>query len=83
MSSGTQIEYVDATGAASWSTLTDTSLVHVGGNMYQVTAGVKATMSNSILDVVSGASLNLTGSSDYVILESGSGSSMVTGDNNT
>ncbi|WP_176133935.1 beta strand repeat-containing protein [Paraburkholderia hospita] len=83
VSSGTQIEYIDASGAATWSTLTDTNLVRVGGNMYQVTAGVKATMSNSILDVLSGASLNLNGSSDYVILESGSGSATVTGNNNT
>lgn len=44
---------------------------------------VSVSLDNTTFDVQSGASLNLTGTSDYVILESGSGGGTVTGNNNT
>ncbi|REG60997.1 hypothetical protein B0G80_3823 [Paraburkholderia sp. BL6669N2] len=83
VTSGTQVEYIDASGVATWSTLMDTNLTHVSGNLYEVTASVSAMMSGATLDVLSGASLNLTGSSDTVTMESGAGSVSVSGNSNT
>ncbi|MHB9839403.1 hypothetical protein Q8F57_031755 [Paraburkholderia terrae] len=69
--SGSTIEYVDSSGTVSMRNLTDSSLQHVGGSLYEVTGSVLAAMDNTILDVVSGASLTLSGSSNTVILHDG------------
>nr|WP_244827982.1 TolC family protein [Caballeronia sp. TF1N1] len=87
VSSGTQIEYIDASGQATWTTLMDTNLVSMGGNMYSVTNTQSAIMSNSYFDVLGGASLRLSGSSNTVFLENGADSPSgravwITGDNN-
>ncbi|MBN3855827.1 hypothetical protein G3N59_20830 [Paraburkholderia sp. Ac-20340] len=81
VSSGSQIEYIDAAGKATWTTLTDSN-IKVVGDMYEVTAGVSATMSNASFDVFSGASLSVTGSSNMVMLENGSQGASVNGNNN-
>jgi trimeric autotransporter adhesin len=80
--SGTTFDYVDASGATSAFTLTDTDLQHVGGSLYDVTGPVTALMSNTIFDVQSGASLNVTGSSNTVIAENGAGGLNVNGSGN-
>ncbi|VWC56945.1 beta strand repeat-containing protein [Burkholderia lata] len=82
VASGTTFDYVDASGATSAFTLVDTDLQHVGGSLYDVTGPVTALMSNTIFDVQSGASLNLTGSSNTVIAESGVGGLNVNGSGN-
>jgi hypothetical protein len=83
VSSGTSVKYIDNSGAASVATLTDPSLLHVSGTLYNVKSDIYTAQSKSILDVFSGASLYLTGSSDQVILESGSHGGYVFGDKNT
>jgi trimeric autotransporter adhesin len=83
VNSGTQVEYIGASGNTTWSTLLDPSLVHVAGSMYRVTAdGVGVSMNNSMFDVLAHSSVNLSGSSNYLILESGADDSYVKGDNN-
>jgi hypothetical protein len=83
VSSGTSVKYIDSSGATSVATLTDPSLLHVSGTLYNVKSDIYAAQSKSILDVFSGASLYLSGSSNQVILESGSHGGYVFGDKNT
>lgn len=52
-------------------------------NMYNVTQpNVSVTMDNTTFDVMSGASLNVTGSGDTILLEIGGGAGKVWGNNN-
>jgi trimeric autotransporter adhesin len=82
VASGSQIEYVDASGNDSWTTVTDTNLVNLGGRVYEVLgSGAGVNMSNSIFDVV-GGSMSLTGSSNQLIAET-TGSIAITGNGNT
>jgi trimeric autotransporter adhesin len=83
VSSGSQIEYVDAQGTETLTTLTDTNLVHVGANMYDVTgSGATVNMSNAIFDVTGNSnSFTVTGSSNKIILEAGGGIAINGNDN--
>ncbi|CAG9188878.1 hypothetical protein PSAB6_10006 [Paraburkholderia sabiae] len=83
--SGSTIEYVDGSGAVTSRVLTDSGLVNRGGSLYDVTANVSlyGTMDNATFDVLNGGSLNLTGSSDTITMESNNNFLSVTGNGNT
>lgn len=77
---GTTVEYVDPSGKTTSSVVTDPNLVHLGGSLYDVAGSmVYANMSGSIFDVLANDSLNLTGNSNQVILESGAGTNINSG----
>ena len=81
VASGSTFEYVDASGAVTTSVLMDSNLLHLQGNVYQVTDNALAKMDSTVFDVMNGATFNLTGSSDTVKLESAS-TATVSGTNN-
>ncbi|KAK47350.1 hypothetical protein BG58_05475 [Caballeronia jiangsuensis] len=81
--SGTSVKYIDNSGSATVATLTDPSLLHVSGTLYNVKSDIYTVQNKSILDVFNGASLYLSGTSNQVILESGSHGGYVSGDKNT
>lgn len=83
VASGTTLEYVDASGTVTTTSIMDPTLVHLGGNLYEATANNLVDMNNAIFEVQSGASLNLTGSSDEVILNSGAGNVSINGTGDT
>ncbi|BCQ28301.1 hypothetical protein NK8_64900 (plasmid) [Caballeronia sp. NK8] len=83
VASGETLTYVDASGKQTTTTLMDSNLLHVAGNLYNVNGNVLANLSNSIFDVLSGASLNVNGASDTVILSAGAGYVGIAGTGNT
>lgn len=82
VASGTKIEVIDATGHATVTTLFDTDLIPEGGDMYAIKGSGQVQMDNVTLEVLSGSSLNLRGSSDTVFLDTGAKSVTLTGSNN-
>jgi hypothetical protein len=83
VTSGATFEYIDSSGAITTSILTDSNLLHTGGSLYEVVGNVTAKMDNAIFSVLNGVSLNLTGSSDTVIMGTGSTGVNVSGNGNT
>ncbi|WP_322034290.1 hypothetical protein, partial [Paraburkholderia sp. J76] len=80
---GTELEYTDASGTVTTSVLTDTDMVNLGGNLFEVVGPVQTRMNNSIFEVQGGASLKLTGSSNTVFMDNGATSVTVSGSGDT
>ncbi|RFB76660.1 DUF4082 domain-containing protein [Methylovirgula sp. 4M-Z18] len=77
----TKVEQIDSNGNTTWTTL---GFLEVAPNQYNVLEpGISASISNASFDMQSGASMNLTGSSDQVTLEQGSQYLSLTGNGNT
>jgi trimeric autotransporter adhesin len=81
---GQTIKYTDSSGVVTTSTMQDNDLQLMGGNLYRgIGNHISASYDNKIFDMQSQSSMDLVGSSNTIILETGAGTVSAGGDNNS
>jgi trimeric autotransporter adhesin len=81
--SGAAVQYTDSSGAVTTSILMDADLQYMGGTLYKASGNTFAQFDNKIFDLQSQASLEVDGSSNVVILESGANRARLIGQGNS
>lgn len=81
--SGTTFEYIDAAGVKTTTTLTDTNLLNLGGNLYQFTGHADAKMDGVTFQDLTSAQIEIAGSSNQLFLNTSGTTVDLTGSGNT